>query len=49
VVMHQVIGQAYLLSSIDMFYVSGWLALLLVPLCWMVRRPRGGTVSAAAD
>jgi DHA2 family multidrug resistance protein len=48
-VMRRVLGQAYLMSSIDIFYVSGWLALLLLPLCWIVRRPQGGAVSAAAD
>jgi DHA2 family multidrug resistance protein len=48
-VLRQVVGQAYLMSSIDIFYVSGWLALVLVPFCWLVRRPRGGVAPAAAD
>ena len=48
-VLRQVVIQAYLMSSVDIFYVSGWLALALVPLCWMVRRPRGGSVAAGAD
>jgi DHA2 family multidrug resistance protein len=45
-----VIGQAYLLSSLDLFYISGWLALALIPLCWIVARPAsGGGAPAAAD
>jgi DHA2 family multidrug resistance protein len=48
-VIHQVIGQGYLLSSLDIFYFSGWLVLLLVPLCWLVRRPSGGAAAVAAE
>jgi DHA2 family multidrug resistance protein len=44
-----VIGQGYLLSSLDLFYLSGWLALALIPLCWMVARPAGGTTAVAAE
>ncbi len=44
------IQQGYLLSSLDLFYLSGWLTVLLIPLCWMVRRPAaGGAPVAAAD
>ena len=49
VVLRQVVGQSYLLSSIDIFYLSGWLSLLLIPLCWFARRPRGGAVTAGAE
>src|SRR5581483_4900803 len=48
-VMREVVGQGYLLSSLDIFWLSGWLALALLPLCWMVRRPRGAAAPAAAD
>ena len=48
VVMRGVIGQGYLLSSLDIFYFSGWLALALIPLCWIVRRPAGGGAAPAA-
>jgi DHA2 family multidrug resistance protein len=50
-VMTQVmIGQSYLLSSIDLFYISGWLSVALMPLCFLVRRPTGAPgVTAAAD
>ena len=47
-ILHQVVGQSYLLSSLDLFYLSGWLALVLIPLCWLAHRPRGGVVAAAA-
>jgi MFS transporter, DHA2 family, multidrug resistance protein len=48
--MRGVIGQGYLLSSLDIFYFSGWVALLLIPLCWIVRKPAsGGGAVAAAD
>ena len=44
------VEQGYLLSSVDLFYLSGWLTVLLIPLCWMVRRPAaGGAPVAAAD
>jgi MFS transporter, DHA2 family, multidrug resistance protein len=44
------IGQSYLLSSLDLFYMSGWLSLALIPLCFLVRRPAvHGAVVAAAD
>ena len=33
------IGQSYLLSSLDLFYASAWLSVLLIPLCFLVRRP----------
>jgi DHA2 family multidrug resistance protein len=44
------VAQSYLLSSIDFFYLSAWLCVALLPLCFMVRRPAaGGAVVAAAD
>ncbi|HEX4151792.1 MAG TPA: DHA2 family efflux MFS transporter permease subunit [Steroidobacteraceae bacterium] len=44
------VGQSYLLSSLDLFYLSGWLSVLLIPLCFLVRRPSvNGAVAAAAD
>jgi DHA2 family multidrug resistance protein len=50
-VMTQVmVGQSYLLSSLDLFYISGWLCVALIPLCFLVRRPAGQpAVAAAAD
>jgi DHA2 family multidrug resistance protein len=44
------IGQSYLLSSLDLFYLSGWLCVALIPLCFLVRRPAaGGPTPVAAD
>lgn len=43
------VDQSYLLSSLDLFYLSGWLAVVLIPLCWLVRRPRGAPPAAAAE
>jgi MFS transporter, DHA2 family, multidrug resistance protein len=44
------IGQSYLLSSLDLFYLSAWLCLALIPLCFLVRRPAaGGAPVVAAD
>ena len=44
------IGQSYLLSSLDLFYLSAWLCVALLPLCFLVRRPAStGAVAVAAD
>ena len=48
-VLQQVIGQGYLLSSLDIFYFSGWLVMLLIPLCWLVRRPSSGTAAVGGE
>jgi DHA2 family multidrug resistance protein len=42
------IGQSYLLSSLDLFYLSAWLCVALIPLCFLVRRPAGGGATPAA-
>ena len=44
------VGQSYLLSSLDLFYFSAWLCVALIPLCFLVRRPAPtGAIAAAAD
>ena len=44
------VGQSYLLSSLDLFYLSAWLSVALIPLCFLVRRPAaGGPTPVAAD
>jgi DHA2 family multidrug resistance protein len=43
-VLKGVVGQAYLLSTLDLFYLFGWTVLLLIPICWMARRPTGEAV-----
>jgi DHA2 family multidrug resistance protein len=42
-VMRSMIGQAYLLASVDMFTVSAWLCLLAIVIVWLCRKaePRG--------
>jgi DHA2 family multidrug resistance protein len=42
--------QAYLLSSDDLFWISGWLSILLIGTIWLARRARStGSAPAAAD
>ena len=44
------VGQSYLLSSLDLFYLSAWLCVALIPLCFLVRRPAvGAAMPVAAD
>jgi MFS transporter, DHA2 family, multidrug resistance protein len=44
------VSQSYLLSSLDLFYLSGWLCLALIPLCFLVKRPAAtGAVPVAAE
>src|SRR5260221_741810 len=44
------IGQSYLLSSLDLFYASAWLSVLMIPLCFLVRRPAvGGAVAVGGQ
>jgi DHA2 family multidrug resistance protein len=44
------IAQSYLMSSLDLFYVSAWLCLAVLPLCFLVRRPAAtGAAPVAAD
>ena len=34
------VEQSYLLSAIDVFWISAWVSVALVPLVWLTRRPR---------
>jgi len=38
-VTRQMVGQAYLLASTDIFYVSAWLCIVLAALTWFTRSP----------
>jgi DHA2 family multidrug resistance protein len=44
----QMVGQAYLLSSIELFWICGWLSFAMIGLVWLSRRPstREGVVAA---
>ena len=37
-VTQQVINQAYLLATLDLFRISAWVAVLLIPCIWLTRR-----------
>jgi DHA2 family multidrug resistance protein len=41
-VTQQVVNQAYLLATIDLFRIAAWLFLLLVPCVWFCRAARAG-------
>jgi DHA2 family multidrug resistance protein len=43
------VRQAYAMASIDFFWVSGWLMLLLIPLVWLTRRPATPAAAGAGD
>ena len=49
VLTRNLVNQAYMLSSIDFFWVSGWICLTVLPLVWLTRRALGGGGPAAAD
>jgi DHA2 family multidrug resistance protein len=49
-VVGQVVNQAYLLAALDLFRISAWLTVLLIPLVWLTRRALShGGATAAAD
>ena len=48
-VMRQVVNQAYLLSSLEMFWICGWLAVLTIPVIWLCRKPAPSEHVVAAD
>lgn len=45
----QMVGQAYLLSSIEPFWICGWLSLGMIGLVWLSRRPTGPSGPIAAE
>ncbi len=48
-VTRQMVGQAYLLSSTDLFRLSAWLAAVLIVPIWLCRRPQPQHGPVAAD
>lgn len=50
-VMRQIVTQAYLLSTVDLFYFCGWAAIVTAIVVWFARKPKpaGGSVTVAAD
>ncbi len=47
--MRSIIDQSFLLSSIEIFWISGWLTLTIIGLVWFARRPAPSDHVAAAD
>jgi len=45
----QVVDQAYLLSTLDLFRISAWLMVILVPFVWLTNRALGAGAAPAAD
>lgn len=45
----QMVQQAYLLSSTDLFWISGWISVAMIGLVWFTSRPKGAPSAAAAD
>ncbi|MET0498581.1 MAG: DHA2 family efflux MFS transporter permease subunit [Steroidobacteraceae bacterium] len=45
----QVVGQAYLLSSVDYFWISAVISLALIGLVWIAKRPASSNAPAAAE
>ncbi|EZP51659.1 DHA2 family efflux MFS transporter permease subunit [Sphingomonas sp. RIT328] len=45
----QMVNQAYLLASTDLFRLSAWLSAAMIVLVWFTRRPKGGHGPVAAD
>jgi len=48
-VTRQMVGQAYLLASTDLFRISAWLCLGMIALVWLTRRPAAPSGPIAAD
>ena len=40
------VHQAYLLSTLDFFWITGWITLAPIALVWLTRRPRRAAVAA---
>jgi len=48
-VMRQIANQAYLLSSLELFWLCGWMALLTIAIVWLARKPAPSGHVVAAD
>jgi DHA2 family multidrug resistance protein len=47
--MQQVINQAYDIAAVDLFWLFGWLSLLMIPLIWLTGRSMSQGHAVAAD
>jgi DHA2 family multidrug resistance protein len=48
-VLHQVVDQGYLMSSLDLFYFFGWTTLVLIVACWACCQSKGGRRGVTSD
>ena len=48
-VLREVVNQAFLLSSLELFYFSGCATLVLIIACWLVRRPAAAAVVGGGE
>ena len=48
-VTRQMVGQAYLLASTDLFRLSAWLSGAMILVVWFTRRPAAPSGPVAAD
>lgn len=49
-VLNRTLGnQAYLMSTLDFFWMCGWISLAAIVLIWFTRRPQGAAHAVAAD
>jgi DHA2 family multidrug resistance protein len=48
-ILRQVVGQAYLLSATDLFWLCGWTSFALIGLVWLARKPAAVNGPVAAD
>jgi len=42
-------NQAHLLSTLDFFWICGWVSFVMIVVVWFARRPSGGAPTAAAE
>jgi MFS transporter, DHA2 family, multidrug resistance protein len=43
------VHQAYLLSSLDYFWISGWISLVPLGLIWLTHKPSGAAPRVVAE
>lgn len=48
-VMRQIINQAYLLSSLEIFWICSWMAVAMIAVVWFCRKPAPSDHVVAAD
>jgi DHA2 family multidrug resistance protein len=48
VLTRNMVKQAYLLSSLDLFWISAWLSIAMIAVVWLARRAIGGSGSRIA-